>query len=109
MTDGKQHVSIVICGHVDAGGIPPCEMYKLKEADRLGKGSFSFAFYMDLQKEERERGVTISCTIKEFFTASKHYLPTIVSHPTIARTPISGIYKIKGIGDVLTGRVEQER
>jgi len=24
-----------------------------------------------------------------------------------ARTPISGIYKIKGIGDVLTGRVEQ--
>jgi elongation factor 1-alpha len=25
----------------------------------------------------------------------------------IARTPISGIYKIKGIGDVLTGRVEQ--
>jgi elongation factor 1-alpha len=26
---------------------------------------------------------------------------------TAARTPISGIYKIKGIGDVLTGRVEQ--
>jgi len=26
---------------------------------------------------------------------------------TPARTPISGIYKIKGIGDVLTGRVEQ--
>jgi len=25
----------------------------------------------------------------------------------VARTPISGIYKIKGIGDVLTGRVEQ--
>jgi len=26
---------------------------------------------------------------------------------SVARTPISGIYKIKGIGDVLTGRVEQ--
>jgi len=29
------------------------------------------------------------------------------STKAIARTPISGIYKIKGIGDVLTGRVEQ--
>jgi elongation factor 1-alpha len=51
MTDGKLHVSIVICGHVDSGkstttgrlifelgGIPEREMQKLKdEADRLGK------------------------------------------------------------------------
>jgi len=93
MTDGKQHVSIVICGHVDAGkstttgrlifelgGIPQREMDKLKEeADRLGKGSFAFAFYMDRQKEERERGVTISCTTKEFFTTTKHY--TVIDAP----------------------------
>jgi elongation factor 1-alpha len=93
MTDGKQHVSIVICGHVDAGkstttgrlifelgGIPEREMQKLRdEADRLGKGSFAFAFYMDRQKEERERGVTISCTTKEFFTATKHY--TVIDAP----------------------------
>jgi len=34
---------------------------------------------------------------------------TIPERPrtSVARTPISGIYKIKGIGDVLTGRVEQ--
>eukprot|EP01126_Amoeba_proteus_P022347 TRINITY_DN225_c0_g1_i4.p1 TRINITY_DN225_c0_g1~~TRINITY_DN225_c0_g1_i4.p1 ORF type:complete len:338 (+),score=81.82 TRINITY_DN225_c0_g1_i4:565-1578(+) len=34
---------------------------------------------------------------------------TIPQRPktAVARTPISGIYKIKGIGDVLTGRVEQ--
>jgi len=34
---------------------------------------------------------------------------TIPDRPkeSIMRTPISGIYKIKGIGDVLTGRVEQ--
>jgi len=93
MADGKQHVSIVICGHVDAGkstttgrlifelgGIPEREMTKLKEeAERLGKGSFAFAFYMDRQKEERERGVTISCTTKEFFTESKHY--TVIDAP----------------------------
>jgi elongation factor 1-alpha len=55
-------------------------MIKLKEeADRLGKGSFAFAFYMDRQKEERERGVTISCTTKEFFTPSKHY--TVIDAP----------------------------
>eukprot|EP00730_Choanoeca_flexa_P008799 TRINITY_DN12538_c11_g2_i1.p2 TRINITY_DN12538_c11_g2~~TRINITY_DN12538_c11_g2_i1.p2 ORF type:complete len:164 (+),score=52.36 TRINITY_DN12538_c11_g2_i1:34-525(+) len=93
MTDGKQHVSIVVCGHVDAGkstttgrlifelgGIPEREMQKLKdEADKLGKGSFAFAFYMDRQKEERERGVTIACTTKEFFTETKHY--TVIDAP----------------------------
>jgi len=93
MTEGKQHVSIVICGHVDAGkstttgrlifelgGIDERTMQKLRdEADKLGKGSFAFAFYMDRQKEERERGVTIACTTKEFFTPTKHY--TVIDAP----------------------------
>jgi len=62
------------------GGIPEREMQKLKdEADRLGKSSFAFAFYMDRQKEERERGVTIACTTKEFFTDSYHY--TVIDAP----------------------------
>lgn len=92
-SQGKQHVSIVVCGHVDAGkstttgrlifelgGIPEREMEKLrKEADALGKSSFAFAFYMDRQKEERERGVTIQVTTKEFFTDTKHY--TILDAP----------------------------
>merc|ERR1712174_8230 len=85
--------SIVICGHGDSGkstttgrllfelgGIPEREMEKLKaEAERLGKSSFAFAFYMDRQKEERERGVTISCTTKEFFTEKWHY--TVIDAP----------------------------
>merc|ERR1711874_192176 len=55
-------------------------MQKLRdEADKLGKGSFAFAFYMDRQKEERERGVTIACTTKEFFTPTKHY--TVIDAP----------------------------
>merc|ERR1712159_621368 len=83
----KQHMSVVICGHVDSGkstttgrllfelgGIPEREMEKLKEkAEEPGKGSFAFAFYMDTQKDERERGVTIKCTTKEFFTEKYHY------------------------------------
>merc|ERR1712161_160609 len=44
-----------------------------------GKSSFAFAFFMDRQKEERERGVTISCTTKEFFTEKWHY--TIIDAP----------------------------
>jgi len=93
MTEGKAHVSIVVCGHVDAGkstttgrlifelgGIPEREMQKLKdEAEKLGKGSFAFAFYCDTQKEERARGVTIACTTKEFFTPTKHY--TVIDAP----------------------------
>merc|ERR1711988_387624 len=83
----KTHMSVVICGHVDSGkstttgrllfelgGIPEREMQKLKEeAEKIGKGSFAFAFYMDTQKDERERGVTIKCTTKEFFTDNYHY------------------------------------
>jgi len=93
MAEGKPHLSIVICGHVDSGkstttgrllfelgGIPERELEKLKEeAAALGKSSFAFAFYMDRQKEERERGVTIACTTKEFFTAKWHY--TIIDAP----------------------------
>merc|ERR1711907_696684 len=91
--EGKQHVSIAICGHVDSGkstttgrlifdlgGVSEREMQKLKEeAERLGKASFAFAFYMDTQKEERERGVTIACQTKEFYTPKYHY--TIIDAP----------------------------
>merc|ERR1711982_63280 len=64
----------------ELGGLPERELEKLKsEAERLGKGSFAFAFYMDRQKEERERGVTIACTTKEFYTEKWHY--TIIDAP----------------------------
>jgi elongation factor 1-alpha len=62
------------------GGIAERELEKLKqEAENLGKASFAFAFFMDRQKEERERGVTITCTTKEFFTPKWHY--TIIDAP----------------------------
>tara|TARA_Y100001970_G_scaffold290798_1_gene425777 strand:+ start:1546 stop:2919 length:1374 start_codon:yes stop_codon:yes gene_type:complete len=93
MGDNKEHISLVVCGHVDAGkstttghlifklgGISERDMQKLQaEADAQGKSSFAFAYYMDKDKAERERGVTINCTTKEFFTDSYHY--TIVDAP----------------------------
>jgi len=87
MSDGKEHLSLVVCGHVDAGksttcghlifkcgGIPEREMAKLQEkAEEMGKASFGFAYFLDTCKEERERGVTIQCNTKEFYTENYHY------------------------------------
>ena len=92
-TREKEHISLVVTGHIDAGkstttghlifklgGINTRDMQKLQEkADMMGKSSFAFAYYMDSHKEERERGVTIDCTTKEFYTDSYHY--TIVDAP----------------------------
>jgi elongation factor 1-alpha len=93
MSEQKEHMSVVVCGHVDAGkstttghlifelgGISEREMAKLRqEAEILGKSSFAFAFYLDKTEEERKRGITIQCTTKEFFTTNYHY--TIVDAP----------------------------
>lgn len=90
---GKEHVSIVISGHVDSGkstttgrliydlgGIPEREMVKLREEAKIhGKESFEFAFFMDRQEEERRRGITIVCTVKQFYTDTKFY--TIIDAP----------------------------
>lgn len=92
-TDGKEHVSIVVAGHVDAGkssltgrllydmgGIDERTMEKLRKiAEENGKPSFAFAYYLDNQKAEQERGITIACNTKEFHTPRYHY--TIIDAP----------------------------
>ncbi|MCX8200242.1 MAG: GTP-binding protein, partial [Candidatus Micrarchaeota archaeon] len=88
-----EHMNIVFIGHVDAGksttvgrllfdtgAIPEQELKKLREeAERVGKPTFEFAFVMDEQKEERERGVTIDISHKEFKTQKYHF--TIIDAP----------------------------
>ena len=92
-SSAKQHMSVVISGHVDSGkssltghllfqlgGISPRDMEKMKkEAEDMGKSSFHFAFFLDKTKEERTRGITISCTTKDFYTPNYHY--TIIDAP----------------------------
>ena len=76
----KEHANIVFIGHVDAGksttvgrllyetgAISEQALNKLKdEAAKVGKATFEFAFVMDELKEERERGVTIDISQREF-------------------------------------------
>jgi elongation factor 1-alpha len=89
----KEHLNVVFIGHVDSGkstsvgrvlydtgALPENVMRKLKEeAERLGKATFEYAFVMDTLKEERERGVTIEVSHKEFETAKYHC--TIIDAP----------------------------
>lgn len=89
----KEHLSLVVTGHVDAGksttcghlifklgGISDRDMTKLQaEAEANGKSSFGFAYYLDTAKEERNRGVTIQANTKEFYTDKYHY--SIVDAP----------------------------
>ena len=89
----KEHLNLVFIGHVDSGksttvgrilyetgAISEQALNKLKdEAAQVGKATFEFAFVMDELKEERERGVTIDISHREFETA-KFYC-TIIDAP----------------------------
>ncbi|HEV8289518.1 MAG TPA: translation elongation factor EF-1 subunit alpha [Candidatus Norongarragalinales archaeon] len=93
MADKKPHLNLIFTGHVDhgkstlvgrtlydTGALSEQDLRKLKEeAAKLGKATFEFAFAMDQLKEERERGVTIDISHKDFQT-QKYYF-TIIDAP----------------------------
>ncbi len=89
----KEHMNLVFIGHVDSGksttvgrilyetgAISEQVLNRLKEeAAKIGKTTFEFAFVMDELKEERERGVTIDISHREFET--NKYFFTIIDAP----------------------------
>lgn len=89
----QAHMNLIFIGHVDAGkstsvgrllfetgAIPERELQKYKDlAAQYNRPTFEFAFIMDAQKEERERGITIDIAHREFKT-NKYYF-TIIDAP----------------------------
>jgi len=89
----KQHINIVVIGHVDSGkstttghliykcgGIDKRTIEKFeKEAAELGKGSFKYAWVLDKLKAERERGITIDIALWKFETPK--YNVTVIDAP----------------------------
>ncbi|KAH9252906.1 elongation factor 1-alpha [Batrachochytrium salamandrivorans] len=89
----KEHVNLVVIGHVDAGkstttghliykcgGIDKRTIEKFeKEAAESGKGSFKYAWVMDKLKAERERGITIDIALWQFESPKFHF--TVIDAP----------------------------
>jgi len=93
MGKDKNHVNVVVIGHVDSGkstttghliykcgGIDKRTIEKFeKEAAEMGKGSFKYAWVLDKLKAERERGITIDIALWKFETP-KFYV-TVIDAP----------------------------
>ena len=91
--EAKPHINLVVIGHVDAGkstlmgrllyeygAVSSSEMHKMKkQAASSGKGSFAFAWVLDVHGEERERGITVD--------VSSHYLETAHRCITLLDSP----------------------
>ncbi|MCW4005897.1 MAG: translation elongation factor EF-1 subunit alpha [Candidatus Bathyarchaeota archaeon] len=89
----KPHINLIIMGHVDhgkstttghllyeAGAIDERIIKSYQdEAEKMGKGTFKFAWVLDNLKEERERGVTIDLRFLQF--QSKKYNYTVIDAP----------------------------
>jgi elongation factor 1-alpha len=62
------------------GGIPKRQLDKFEEeAKAMGKESFKYAWVLDKIKAERERGITIDCTLQQFDSEKRSY--TIIDAP----------------------------
>nr|CAH8865788.1 unnamed protein product [Trichobilharzia regenti] len=93
MLSDKEHINIVVIGHVDSGkstttghliykcgGIDKRTIEKYeKEAAEMGKGSFKYAWVLDKLKAERERGITIDIALWKFETP--RYSVTVIDAP----------------------------
>ncbi len=89
----KPHLNLVIMGHVDhgkstttghllyfAGAIDERTIKAFEEeAEKMGKGTFKYAWVLDNLKEERERGVTIDLRFLKFETKKFNY--TVIDAP----------------------------
>eukprot|EP00800_Vazella_pourtalesii_P023366 TRINITY_DN943_c0_g2_i1.p1 TRINITY_DN943_c0_g2~~TRINITY_DN943_c0_g2_i1.p1 ORF type:complete len:470 (+),score=128.99 TRINITY_DN943_c0_g2_i1:607-2016(+) len=81
----KPELNLVVIGHVDSGKstlmghflykigcVNKKQMRKYEHESRnIGKASFAYAWILDEQGEERERGITVDVAMKSFFTDNR--------------------------------------
>src|SRR3569623_1765476 len=93
MGKDKNHINVVVIGHVDSGkstttghliykcgGIDKRTIEKFEQqAKEMGKASFKYAWVLDKLKAERERGITIDIALWKFETAKFYF--TIIDAP----------------------------
>ncbi|GAA5854346.1 hypothetical protein JCM8547_001788 [Rhodosporidiobolus lusitaniae] len=92
-TKDKPLISLIVVGHVDAGKstLMGRLLHELgetsdkelnnfqRQSEKMGKGSFAFAWTFDAMDEERERGVTIDVAIDSFQTQHRRF--TLIDSP----------------------------
>lgn len=93
MPSDKEHLNLVIIGHIDhgkstmmgamlikTGAISDREARELEKlAKEYDRESWSYAYVFDRLKEERQRGITIDLAFRKFETKSKYF--TIIDAP----------------------------
>lgn len=93
MPKDKVHINLVVIGHVDSGkstttghliyklgGIDERTIKKFEEeSNKMGKGSFKYAWVLNNLKAERERGITIDISLWKFETIKFCY--TVIDAP----------------------------
>jgi len=93
MPSDKEHLNLVIIGHIDhgkstmmgallieTGAVSDREARELEKlAKEYDRDSWSYAFVFDRLKEERQRGITIDLAFRKFETKTKYF--TIIDAP----------------------------
>ncbi|MHA1473823.1 MAG: GTP-binding protein, partial [Promethearchaeota archaeon] len=93
MAKDKEHMNLVIIGHIDngkstmmghlliaTGAVSEREAREMeKMAKDLDRESWKFAYFLDRLAEERKRGITIDLAFRKFETKSKYF--TIIDAP----------------------------
>ena len=104
--DSKPEVHVVVLGHVDAGKstlvgrlLSDCGVVSSRDAAKIaaaaskaGKGSFSWAWMLDVTEDERQRGVTVE--------VGRCRVPTPKLHVTLLDAPGHSDFVPEAIGGV---------